>query len=172
MFGTVNLKAQNFDSSHGQTDTFTLGIGAGLDFGGIGGNILFYPNKNFGLFAGAGYAFAGVGYNVGAKYRLLSKKPNSMAVPFALAMYGYNAAIFVKDAKQYDKFFYGPTIGIGLDFRLSPMSNSYWSIAALIPFRSSEVNVYRDELRDHNNIVFKNDLLPALFSIGYRIILD
>lgn len=168
---TINLKAQNIKSFSGQTDSFSLGIGVGLDLGGLGGNILYYPNKNFGLFAGIGYAIAGVGYNIGAKYRLLSQKQNSMAVPFAVAMYGYNAAIGVQVAPQYNKFFYGPTIGIGLDFRLSPRSSNYWSVAVLVPFRSSAVNDYIDELKNHNNIVFKNDLLPVGFSIGYRIII-
>ena len=171
-FVIINLKAQDIKSFSGKTDTFSLGIGVGLDFGGLGGNLLFYPTKNFGLFAGVGYAFAGTGYNVGAKYRLLSKNPKSMAVPFAVAMYGYNAAVAVANTTQYNKFFYGPTIGIGLDFRFSPKRSNYWSVAVLVPFRSAAVNVYIDDLRDRSNIKFQNDLLPCAFSFGYRIILD
>lgn len=172
VFFTINLNAQDIRSFSGKTDKFSLGFGAGLDFGGIGGNLLIYPIKNIGLFAGVGYALAGTGYNVGAKFRLLSKNPKTMAVPFVLAMYGYNAAVAVLNTSQYNQFFYGPSIGIGLDFRFSPKRSNYWSVVVLVPFRSSEVNVYMEELRDHNNIRFKNDLLPCLFSIGYRIILE
>lgn len=116
-FVTINLKAQNFKSFPVQTDTFSIGLGAGFDFGGFGGNVLVYPSKNFGLFAGVGYVIAGVGYNIGAKYRLVSKKETAKVFPFAVAMYGYNAAIGVSDAKQYNKFFYGTTTGFGLDYR-------------------------------------------------------
>ena len=86
-------------------DKLALGIGAGFDFGRSGGNILVYPSKNFGLFTAAGYAIAGVGFNAGVKYRLISKNENAKVFPFALAMYGYNAAMGVSDAKQYMNFF-------------------------------------------------------------------
>jgi hypothetical protein len=167
-----NLKAQNFKSFPVQTDTFSLGIGAGFDYGGFGGNILYYPDKNFGLFAGAGYAIAGVGFNAGIKYRLVSKKETAKVFPFAMAMYGYNAAIGVSDAKQYNKLFYGTTIGFGLDYRSNPMSSGYWSLALLIPFRSVKVNAYIDDLKYSHGIEFKNSLTPVTISIGYRIIIN
>ena len=51
-------------------DILFLGLGAGLDYGGFGGSILFYPQRNFGFFAGAAYAIAGLGFNAGAKLSL------------------------------------------------------------------------------------------------------
>ena len=167
-----NLKAQDFNSVPVRMDKLSIGIGTGFDFGGIGGNILVYPNKNFGLFAGAGYAIAGVGFNAGVKYRLVSKNETAKVFSYALAMYGYNAAIGVSDAKQYNKFFYGTTIGFGLDYKSNPMSRGYWALALLIPFRSVKVNAYIDDLKYSHNIEFKNSLTPVTVSIGYRIILN
>ncbi len=50
-------------------DMVSIGLGIGLDHGGFGGNVTYYPVKNIGLFGGVGYAIAGVGFNVGAKFR-------------------------------------------------------------------------------------------------------
>lgn len=44
---------------------FYLGIGVGLDCGGVGVNLLVYPQENIGIFGGIGYAFAGLGLNGG-----------------------------------------------------------------------------------------------------------
>ncbi len=36
-------------------DVVAIGLGVGLDYGGIGVNLTVYPQKNIGLFAGIGY---------------------------------------------------------------------------------------------------------------------
>src|ERR1700712_111258 len=36
-------------------DKVSVGIGAGYDFGGYGGNLIVYPQRNIGLFGGVGY---------------------------------------------------------------------------------------------------------------------
>lgn len=146
-------------------DATSFGMGVGLDYGGIGGNVMIYPQRNIGIFGGFGYALAGFGYNVGTKLRIISKK--STIDPFAMAMYGYNAAIYVKDASTYDKLFYGPTLGVGLDFH-SRRKSSYWSLALIVPIRSSSVNTYIDDLKDHHGVTFKNELPPIGISVGYR----
>ena len=33
-------------------DMFSAGLGLGMDYGGFGANVLFYPQENIGLFAG------------------------------------------------------------------------------------------------------------------------
>lgn len=146
-------------------DVTSFSIGAGLDYGGFGGNVLVYPQRNIGIFGGFGYALAGFGYNVGTKLRIISTK--STIDPFALVMYGYNAAIYMKNTSTYDKLFYGPTLGIGLDFH-SKKRSSYWSLALLVPIRSSSVSTYIDDLKDHHSITFKNELPPIGISVGYR----
>jgi hypothetical protein len=153
-------------------DNISVGIGYGLDFGGIGGNLVAYPQKNIGLFAGVGYALIGVGFNGGVKFRLVSGKSSAKVAPFLTAMYGYNAAISVSNATQYNKFFYGPTVGIGMDYRSNLMANGYWTVSLLVPIRGSSVDDYIDDLKNNHNIEFKNSLLPIALTFGYRIILN
>ena len=126
------------------------------------------PSSNIGLFAGVGYAFSGMGVNAGAKIRFA---PTKKCSPFLLAMYGYNAAIAITNASQYNKTFYGGTIGIGLDCRSSFQRKGYWSFALLVPFRGSEVSDYIDDLKNNHGVEFKNNLLPIALSIGYRFVI-
>jgi hypothetical protein len=153
-------------------DKTSLGIGFGMDYGGIGGNLLVYPQNNIGLFAGVGYAFAGVGYNLGVKLRLITEKHTSGVSAYLVGMYGYNAAISVTNADQFNKLFYGPTFGFGLDYKSFPSKRSYWTFSLLVPIRGSEVDDYITDLKNNHGVVFKNDLLPIAFSIGYRFILN
>jgi len=151
-------------------DKSSFGIGGGFDFGGLGANVLVYPGRNVGLFGGVGYAFGGIGFNAGTKFRLISKKHNTD--PYTIIMYGYNAAIKVKDASQFNKLFYGPSFGFGLDFHPKQMKRSYYSMALLLPIRSSAVSEYMDDLENNHGVEFENELPPIAFSIGYRFILN
>jgi hypothetical protein len=168
---TIKLNAQNTNSMPSQVDKATLGLGMGLDYGGFGGNLLVYPQKNVGVFLGVGYAMIGVGYNVGTKLRLLPKRESGIS-PFFLAMYGYNAAIGISNAHELDKFFYGVNFGIGFDTGIKLTKAGYWSFALLLPIRSPDVDIYMDYLKQEKGAEFKNELLPFGISIGYRIILD
>lgn len=156
---------------NGPLDKVSLGLGLGMDFGGIGGNLLFYPQRNIGIFGGLGFAYAGTGYNVGIKLRTASSDSTARVVPYGLLMYGYNAAIVVTNATDLNKIFYGPSLGFGLDYKSHLSKKSYWTIALIIPIRGSEVDDYMEDLKDNHGVEFKNDLLPVSFTIGYRIIL-
>jgi len=151
-------------------DKSSFGIGGGFDFGGLGANMLVYPVKNIGLFGGVGYALGGIGFNAGTKFRMISKKHNTD--PYAILMYGYNAAIKVKNASQYNKLFYGPSFGLGMDFHTIRTKKSYFSLALLVPIRSSAVNKYMDDLENNHGVEFQNELPPIGFSIGYRFVLN
>ncbi|MBN8850599.1 MAG: hypothetical protein BGO55_31195 [Sphingobacteriales bacterium 50-39] len=153
-------------------DKLNLGIGFGFDYGGIGGNLTVYPQKNIGLFVGGGYAFAGFGYNAGIKCRLLPAKPSSQFTPFFMAMYGYNAAVHVSNASQYDKMYYGPTFGIGFDLGSHEQGKGQFSLAFFVPIRSTNPNDYIDYLKNTYGITFKNKILPIGFSVGYKFNLD
>nr|WP_321412703.1 hypothetical protein [uncultured Carboxylicivirga sp.] len=170
----ANVMAQNEQDStevYKIADPVSLGLGFGQDYGGLGANFLVYPQDNIGFFFGGGYAIAGFGYNVGAKIRFFSKT-NPRTNFFITGMYGYNAAIKVQNASEFDKLFYGPTIGFGLDTGKRSYRNGYWSFALLIPFRSSAVQDYFDDLEDNHGVQFENELLPISFSIGYRFRLN
>lgn len=168
---TVQLNAQEEFSVAVPPDKVSVGLGGGLDYGGLGASIMFYPVKSIGLFAGGGYAIAGFGVNAGAKFRLISRKPFSKLTPYAVAMYGYNAAVAVSGASELNKMFYGPSFGAGLDFRSRPEKRGYWSFALLIPVRSQEVEDYMDDLEQNHGVEFSMGLWPVGFSIGYRFIL-
>jgi hypothetical protein len=167
-----NSDAQQLETKSINYDAISAGLGLGLDFGGIGGNFLVYPAKNFGFFAGAGYALAGIGMNGGIKVRQVPDNPEARVSPFLLAMYGYNAAIKVEGATELNKIFYGPTVGLGCDFRGRNQMRGYWSAALLIPFRRPEVDEYIKDLKNNHGVVFNNELLPIGFTISYRFFLD
>src|SRR5436190_11115365 len=139
---SLGAYSQGTDTRSSIVDKATIGLGAGMDYGGIGGNFLFYPQKNIGLFAGLGYNFNSLGYNVGTKLRLISENRFRKASPYLMGMYGYNSVISVQNASQYDKVFYGPTVGIGMDYKSYPTKNGYWTFALLIPIRGSQVDDY------------------------------
>lgn len=173
---TAHLSSQNgfgqnpFQAST-PVDQLSIGIGGGLDYGGFGGNLSYYPAKSVGLFGGVGYAIVGVGFNAGMKYRYIPKKPDARVRPFALAMYGYNAAILVINASQHNKLFYGPTLGAGIDFHRNPQKRGYWSFGLFVPIRSTEVDDYMDRLENDFGADFQNSLFPVAVSIGYRFII-
>lgn len=152
-----------------KTDKVTLGLGIGLEYGGLGGNLLYYPVENIGVFAGVGTALAGMGYNAGLKVRILSD--SARVNLYTMAMYGYNASIYIPDAKTYNKLFYGVTFGLGLDTRYNPKKDGYWTFALLIPIRGSDVSAYMDDLEKNHNIKFSNGLFPVAITIGYRYLL-
>jgi hypothetical protein len=139
------------------------GLGLGLDYGGIGINVLTYPGNHIGMFGGVGYALAGVGYNAGVKIRTKSIASPETSMYF-LGMYGYNAAISITNNDNFNRFFYGPTFGIGVDFR--QRSNGFWSLGLFLPIRSDEVNQYINSLSSAG--VKTTSLTPVTISVGYR----
>ncbi len=172
LISTFSLFAQEKETIiDNNAEKVSLGIGMGLDYGGIGGNILLYPQENIGFFGGVGYAIAGMGYNVGAKIRFLSEKKTRTNF-FLIGMYGYNAAIAVTNATSYNKLFYGTSFGLGIDTGKRSYKKGFWTMALLFPVRDSAVNDYIDYLKDDVGVDFKNGLWPITFSIGYRFGLD
>ncbi len=173
LFFLKQLNAQDSLIHNKQRDITSIGLGVGLDFGGIGYNFLVYPIKNIGLFAGAGYAIAGFGWNAGAKVLFESNKADyeTKLNPYALAMYGYNAGIIIIDHDEYNKVFYGYTIGFGVDYHPKSKKDTYWSFAILYPFRSQSVEAYKDELTNNLGATF-GYMFPVTISISSRLILN
>lgn len=166
------LNAQSNNQDPRKSDIVNFGPGIGFDYGGFGANLMFYPQKNIGIFFGGGYALTGFGYNTGIKLRLSPDKGN-VVNPFFTAMYGYNAAVVIADNTQFNKLFYGPTMGIGIDIRSKkPSSKGFLSLALMVPFRSSDAQNYIDYLKSQYGASFTTDLIPVGFSIGYKFILN
>jgi hypothetical protein len=152
-------------------DQFSIGLGMGLDHGGFGGNLIFYPVRSIGIFGGAGYALAGVGYNAGAKFRFIPEKYEAKLHPYVLAMYGYNAAVLILNRSDLNKLFYGPSLGAGIDYHSNHQKLGYWSIAVLIPIRKPEAKEYIDMLENVYGADFQTKLFPIAISIGYKFII-
>ena len=170
LFITTASFAQKTFEPNPDFDKGALGLGLGFDYGGIGISYTAYPQANIGIFGSVGYAIAGVGYNFGARFQLT---PVNRVTPFVMFMYGYNAAIQVKDyngpGQNSNKMFYGPTAGIGCDFGLHRAGKGYLSVALTIPFRSQDVNDYMNQL-SASGVQFNNKLSPVGFSFGYKIV--
>jgi len=141
-----------------------VGIGAGLDYGGIGGKVEYLPTKKFGVFAGLGYDLLSVGWNIGATYKIMPDKKISFN---PMIFYGYNAVSKVSGASQYDMTSYGITIGANLDIKIGNKGDTM-SFGLFVPIRSSKFNDNYDEIKDHPYIEIENDLLPIAISIGYN----
>lgn len=152
-------------------DKISIGLGIGQDYGGVGGNFLYYPQRNIGLFFGLGYNLANVGYNLGIKSRIAIGSSSSHVLLSALAMYGYNAVIKVADMRELNKVFYGATVGVGMDYKPFEYSDDYISVSLFVPIRSSEVQEYMDYLKQAYSVEFEQGLFPVTFSVGYRIVL-
>lgn len=142
-----------------------------MDYGGFGGQLIYYPVKSASVFGGVGYALGGVGFNMGVKYRFIPKKSDARVFPYAMAMYGYNAAIAVVNATQLNKLFYGPSVGVGIDLHPKTEKIGYWSFGLLLPFRSPDVNDYIDMLERDHGADFQNGLFPVGVTIGYKFML-
>lgn len=162
------IEYEPVDTASFTPDVISVGLGLGFDYGGIGVNLMAYPQKNIGLFVGIGYILRGVGYNAGIKLRAISDKKKMPLVPYALAMYGYNAVILIPGAKRFEKTFYGATVGLGFDFYPKKTSDALLSIAISKPFRDPEVERYIEKLKTYHGISFPRPLAPIGISVGFR----
>ena len=160
LFLTITTFSQSKFGSESQS---SLGVGFGLDYGGIGLKFTQLVDPHFGLTFGGGYALAGFGYNIGGLIRI---NPEKRVVPTLNVMYGYNAAVLVTNASQYNKFFYGPSLGFGILTKQRSNPSNYWQFELILPFRSGEVGSYFSYLR--NNGVSINSLSPVAFTVGYN----
>lgn len=160
------------DTNNITIDRFSAGLGYGFNNGGlIGGNLLIYPHKNVGVFAGLGWAIASPGYNVGIKLRSTYNEKRKNIAPFFTVMYGYNTAIIVIDLDSKNKLFYNFTLGGGIDIKPKPYSQCYFSFALYVPIRNKAPFDYIDYLETNHNIEFKTGLVPIAYSVTYHKIL-
>lgn len=154
-------------SDDAETSELYLGVGLGLDYGGIGGRVSFFPKSKGvqpGIFIAAGYAISGIGFNAGL---LASFAANKKVSPTLAAMYGYNAAIKVIGASQYDKLYYGPSVALGFKIRSSGINAGFIHIELVLPFRSSQFENDIDNLINNPAIDIRRPT-PVAISIGYH----
>lgn len=160
------VKAQYIENyqAERQTNIVKLGLGFGLDYGGLGTRLTITPTSNLGVFIAAGYNIQKVGVNGGITYKFL---PDKKINPVAHIMYGYNAIIIVENAPAYDQTYYGLSIGGGIELNSQKFSN-YWSFELIYPFKSSRYKADWDAIKKNPNIEIVTDPFPITFSIGYH----
>lgn len=155
---------ENPDLLENNTNVY-LGIGIGLPYGGMGGRVEVSPSEMFSGFLALGYNIKGVGVNGGVMYHLPS---DSRLKFYGTAMFGYNAVIYVEGAPDFQKSYYGPTIGAGLKWFGRKTPAGYFDFNLLFPFRPS---AYYDDFETANNVPgihFNIKPPPIAFSIGYN----
>lgn len=155
----TNSNGQIVDSTQFRTDKLSLGAGLGLDYGGLGGRIIFYPQKNIGLFASCGYALTGPGLNAGIKVRIVAEN-STLVKPYFTLMFGTNGVYIDKDNPSADMFSFGPTFGLGIETRMRNSMYGYWSFGILFPDTSDAFNSYTGGRSE-----------SILISVGYHLCL-
>jgi hypothetical protein len=141
-----------------------IGLGIGLDYGGIGGRITFLPIRHIAVFAALGYPFVDFGYNLGAQLRII---PDKRLCPTVGVMYGYNGVIKVQNASAFDKIYYGVSLSAGLEIHFKGKAN-FLNVELVVPFRSQAFHDDWDKVKQLPNISIEADPLPIAFSIGYH----
>ncbi len=170
-FSQTNSQKDAIFSEHA-----SCGLGYGLEYGKIGGHIIFYPQRNVGIFFSLGSATIDVAWEVGLKLKILPNTYNLIS-PYLIGMYGYNFTAMVSDddlssGYAFDKINYGTTFGAGLDIRFKHYSNNYLSLAVLFPsINRGDVNGYRNFLQQTYGLSFSDNPSTVVVSVGYNIIL-
>ena len=141
-----------------------IGLGLGLDYGGIGGRITFLPIKRLAVFVSLGYAIVDLGYNVGAQLRIT---PGNRICPSIGLMYGYNGVIKVQNAPEYDKIYYGTSASIGLEIHFKGKPN-YLNVEIVVPFRPESFYDDWDKVKQLSNFSTQSEPLPIAISVGYH----
>lgn len=145
-----------------------FGAGLGIPYGGIGFRVTVTLDKGQDVqpvgFLALGYALSGVGYNVGAAIRI---RPEQRLVPVVSAMYGYNAAIKVIGLSEYDKVYYGPTFGVGMEIGVAN-EGAHIQLEINVPFRSRAFTEDLNALQRNPQVTGLRDPSPLAFAIGYH----
>jgi len=162
--GSYCSTADSLNSKQPNQFSFNLGFGAGMDYGGMGIRASFFPIKYVGAFGCFGYNFVGLGYNAGAIIRVL---PDKRVCPYLTGMYGYNAVIYVKGAEKYNKIYYGPSVGLGIEFRSK--KKNFFNLEIVLPFRPDSFSRDFKTVKNDPAINITSEPLPVAFSIGYHI---
>jgi outer membrane protein len=156
-------------SSESQNHTFDLGVGLGLDYGGIigvkGSYIL--PIKQLSVFVAAGAQLLGFGWNVGTAFAFLPANDQRSFNPYVKFMYGINRSTKVSGKSEYNEMFTGFTPGIGSSFMYGKKKASGFAVDLNYPVGSSEYKAQMDEI-ENDPEVSSIMVLPVTISIGYH----
>jgi len=145
-----------------------LGLGMGLDYGGVGAKVEYLPVKNVGVFAGLGFNLLSVGWNVGATYKIMPDKKVSIN---PMVFYGYNAVSKVSGAPNYDMTSYGVTFGANVDIKMGKQGNKL-SAGIFVPVRSEKFMDNYDAMKNDPRVFLESSLIPVTIGVGYNFKLN
>jgi hypothetical protein len=161
LFVSVILKAQ--DPEQESKMEFDIGLGLGIDYGGIGIRGTFKPIQQLGLFAAGGYNLNSIGFNAGAQWHFVQKNRHNF---FLTGMYGYNAVIIVSGDINDKATYYGFSAGVGYQLTTKKSNLNFWNFELLVPIRNSN---YKDDLDALKTIgVDMREPFPFVISIGHH----
>lgn len=127
----------------------SVGIGLGLDYGGIGARVTMLPAGPVSFFVGMGSNLADIGVNFGSELKF---SPHRRSSGFVTAMYGYNGVV-------NSTIFYGFSAGLGVKVRAARSDKNYFSTSVLYPFRDPAFKIAAGD-------AFAP---PLLITIGFHI---
>ena len=162
---SLSIKGQSVNEEEYPKTNQTIGLGVGLEYGGIGARVVLFTSNHVDLFGGVGYNLDGVGFNGGLSYRF---KPGEKIVPYFSGMYGYNAVIVVDGLEEYNKTYYGPSIGFGVEIHKKKKKKNYFNLELVVPFRSSDFRNDWDLLKSDPRIDVTSEAWPLMISVGYH----
>ena len=145
-------------------EKFNIGVGLGIDYGGIGARATYQPVKRLGVFGSLGYNLNSAGYNVGAQLRFPTKTRVDW---FISGMYGYNGVVKIKSDKVTKTTYYGPSLGGGIELKIGKNRKSFFSFELIVPFRPQAMDDAIHDLRSLGYTV--QSPLPFAYSVGYHI---
>lgn len=146
-----------------------LGIGFGLDYGGLIGVKLAYilPFPHISIFGSAGAQLLGFGWNVGTTFHILPQSDKFVFRPNLKIMYGINRSTKVIGASEYDKMFTGITPGIGLEFMFGRKKANGFDFDLNFPIGSTEFNDQIEKMENDPRISSVT-MIPFAISLGYH----
>jgi hypothetical protein len=132
-----------------------VGIGLGIDYGGLGMKLTLGATSTVSVFGGLGYNLHKIGYNAGLEFNF---SPKTKTTGFLSAMYGYNAVLIQPTgSSSQSETFYGPSFGLGMKIR-SWANENFFSFQVIYPVRDEAfINAPKAEKP-----------WPVLISLGYH----
>jgi hypothetical protein len=147
-----------------------LGIGIGLDYGGIVGVKLAYifPYPHVSIFASGGWELFTMGWNFGATFHILPETSKYLFRPNVKVMYGVNGAVMIVGKESYNKVFLGFTPGVGVELMFGSTHSNGVDIDLNIPIHGPEFQNHINMIKADPEIAQFNDPWPVAFSFGYH----
>lgn len=139
-----------------------IGVGGGLDYGGLGIRGEAQPVKNLGIFFGFGYNLHVPAYNAGVSLKFLTKH---RVRPMVTAMYGYNGVIKTTVTLYSSKTYYGFSVGTGVEVYDKDKKNKL-ALQIFLPFRDGFDKYYKEIT--HRGFKVKTAGTGVAASIGYH----